>query len=258
MKHSLQIVMPLVAKASSGNWSQTVSLLRHSLKSVSQLGDVSVLLVGHDYPHGVSLDANCAWLEADFDPPKDNLLASKMQDKGMKVRLGVQHTKRRDEHDWVMFVDADDFVSAKLLKLVDLFQHDAICIKRGYRWDLRGKYCEVLLDFHRVCGTSWMMRLTESNFPVWLGREKERRVCDQAHNSRLEALHKCGARVQMINHPCALYLCHGVNSYWGDNGQRKNLAGLARRCYVGLRRSFRLRRITNELRGEFALPEIHG
>ncbi len=232
--------------------------LGHTLTSASQLGNASVLLVGHDYPDGLSSLFSFEWVQATFDAPSENSPAAKMQDKGLKSRLGVQHTASQGKHEWVMFMDADDFISRKLFNLADFDRHDAIYVSNGYRYKPGSQYCQLLSQFHLVCGTSWIMRLSKTNFPMWLGQATTGRVCDQPHNKRLNALLSCGARVQRIDHPAAIYLCHGANSYYGSGVSPKSLASYCRTVIANVKAVIKARRVTRELREEFGLPERAG
>ena len=257
MVKRLQIIVPLMARSASKDWQRTCALLSHSLNSARSASDdsVRVLVVGHDVPEAITFDDRCEWLQVAFDPPADGAVASKMADKGQKTLSGVRYTSRRDLAEWVIFMDADDVISKRLLKLADLTKHDAVCLAKGYRWFSGKASLEMVPNFHLRCGTSWIMKLTQRNFPVWLGGATDGGVCDQTHSDRLSGLRRIGASVQMIREPCAIYVTgHGVNSYVARGsyqqawkGRLKNLRNLA--LSWGRRR-----RLTEAIRQEFGLP----
>ncbi len=255
MPDTLQIIVPLMARTASRSWDHTLKLLSYSLRSFSQLADVSVLIVGHDYPTGVALGPNCEWLEASFAPPCDDSASAKMRDKGLKSRLGVQHAATSGRHKWVMVADADDFISRNLLKFADFANHDAIYLSRGYRWTPGRPYCELIPEFHLVCGTSWMMRLTTANFPVWLAHGRGPRVCDQPHNKRLAGLCSIGARVQRVDCPAAIYVCHKTNSYYNHEQPHRAAYKLFRSLFASARAATRARLMTREFCSEFGVHE---
>lgn len=258
MKKRLQIIVPLMAKASSKNWAKTCSLLRYSLDSAAKIdrASVSLLVVGHDRPERVTFENGCEWLQADFEPPTGDDIANKMADKGLKTRMGVQHTHQQGKAGWVMFMDADDFISNRLLRIADLQNYDAVCLSRGYCWHAGTGRLELVRGFHLKCGTSWIMQLTAANFPFWLGPASGKRVCDQSHTDRLTALQDAGARVQMLREPCAIYVSgHGANSYAGQVPQGHAPRDFLNRAYRLLKFVARRKRMTAGLRAEFSLPE---
>lgn len=254
----IEIIMPLISKGLSHNWLETSKRLSDTLCSVFQLNGsvVSVSVVGHDIPCGITFDDRCRWIPVSFDPPSAGSLAEKMNDKGLKTRKGVRHASKNSLADWVMFMDADDFISRDLLNEIDFDKHDAICLARGYSWRFADTRLEMISDFHRRCGTSWLMRLEPRLFPMWLGEGGDR-VCDQAHNSRLSGLHRIAAKVQMVKKPSVVYLTgHGGNSV---AIARAGPARLQMGCVAalkGVRSRFRSRLITPSLRDEFALPSL--
>jgi len=253
----IKVIIPLMSKHVSHNWNETSTRLSNTLHSVLRLdaSSVSVTVVGHDIPDGVEFGSRCRWVPVDFPSPSIGSLSEKMEDKGLKIRTGLRDARAGNDTDWVMFMDADDFVSKELLVDLDFEKHDAICMERGYRWVFGDCRFELIDNFHRMCGTSWLMRLEPHLFPVWLGGGSNR-VCDQAHNSRLFGLQSISARVQMAKRPAVVYLTdHGGNSFTtvtqGGSGFGKKLVCAIRNA----KRRVYSRRITPEMHNEFSLPQ---
>jgi hypothetical protein len=248
-----------MAKSTSQDWARTSALAGFSVKSALRAGGVdvlSVLVVGNDKPETITFDGRCSWLQADLQVPGDATISEKMADKGTKLQMGFMHTFRRAQADWVMFMDADDFISNRLLRVADLRNWDAVCLTRGYRWNVTSGLAEIAGGFHLQCGTSWLMRLTEANFPAWLSNKFDSRVCDQSHADRLRALERSAAKVQMVREPLVVYVVgSNVNSYAGRSLSKKACRERMRDLLVAIRSRILGRRVNDSLRREFSLPE---
>ena len=177
----------------------------------------------------------------------------------MKVRKGVQEAFKRGS-EWVMFVDADDLVSARLAEFCDLQNHDAICFGNGYSWEIGSNFLLRIPLFHQVCGTSWLCRLSPRFFPIWLGKGQYR-ICDQSHSTRLAALVKDHARIQTIEDPMAIYRVGHLSNTGHGKFLGTNFANLSHPLNLArqlAKRIIRGKRLTVSLRQEFSLPNKGG
>jgi hypothetical protein len=212
----------------------------------------SVSIIGHERPENLPLGDRCTWTAVDWDPPQRDDTPGKLNDKGIKIRQGVQDAFARGVK-WVMFVDADDLISNRLPVLCDLESHDAVCFENGYSWEAGTDWLQRVPSFHRVCGSSWIMRLSPALFPMWLGVGNHR-VCDLAHNERQHALIKENARIQTILAPMAIY-CVGHMTATGFGELLGHKFGTPFSIRLQLRRIIRQKCLTAALRKEFSIPD---
>jgi len=253
----IEAIVPLASSRVSKNWQQTCRMLESTMRTLLALPPdfLSISVVGHERPPGLPESNRCRWTSVDWAPPDPQDTAAKVQDKGLKVQFGVRDAYRR-EGSWVMVVDADDLVSSRLPEFCDFTNHDAICFVNGYKWEVGSRWLEHVPDFHRVCGTSWIMKLVPEFFPVWLGPGTAR-ICDQSHSKVHEALVSIGAKIQQIRTPLSIYCVNsGANT---GHGARPEQAGLkivertARALRISARQILRSRRLTPKLLQEFSL-----
>lgn len=252
----VQIIIPLVARSVAKDWGFTCQCLAATLQSVLALPEdfAAVTVVGHDVPERVDFGSRCNWLEVPFSPPDADDTSGKLNDKGMKVMHGTQFVYEHFDSEWVMFVDADDSLSAKLPKFCDLKNYDAIAFGRGYLWVPGSQSIRSVTEFHRLCGTSWIMRLKPEMFPVWLGSGSgDYRVCDQGHDGRLAAVLGMGARLQLVSQPLAIYsIQHQGNT---GHGRFVSRSGTGVKRWLRDRfQSLQLVPLSGAIRQEFGLP----
>ena len=201
----VRVIIPFAAKTTVSDWQTSCRLLKRTINSVLALPAefASVSVIGHDFPENITFGNRCEWIEIQGSPPDKFDSTAKSQDKSAKVSFGIKKAYA-DRHEWVMFVDADDLINQHLPLYCELDQYDAVCFENGYSWNEKSQLLLKTPHFHRICGTSWIMRLTPQMFPNWLGDGGER-VCDIAHNERFEMLNRINARIQKIKTPMAIY-----------------------------------------------------
>lgn len=256
----LSFVVPLAAEAASGNWGRSCQLLEMGLRSLLALplDKADIKVVGHDFPSACSLinDRRVQFFPVDFEPPDsalkgEDLIQAKAKDKGKKVELGTK-IAHASEAEWVMFCDADDLVSRKLPEVCNFETADAVVLDTGWRWRYGTKVLTRCRNFHRVCGTSMLIRLTQRNFPCWLGGGCNP-VAELGHNARAEALQKAGAVVQILKRPLAVYVVeNGCNYYY--HSQTAAFGDLLQNVLRGFKNRINTCRISDALSSEFSLP----
>ncbi len=257
-RSKIEVIIPLASRRVVKDWPQTCRLLQSTLTSVLALPHefASVSLIGHEQPEDLPLGGRCRWTSVDWEPPRQDDIVGKMNDKGLKVRLGVQKAFERGV-PWVMFMDADDLVSNRLSAMCDLENHDAICFENGYRWEVGADCLQRLPHFHQVCGTSWVIRVTPSLFPVWLSGGTHR-ICDQGHSQLYAALVKENARIQTIIAPMAIYCVGHVNNTSNHELQSSSkgpgFLPLVKKTKECAKRILRRKPLTTDLRNEFSIP----
>ncbi|MBU6149162.1 MAG: hypothetical protein KGQ54_03095 [Verrucomicrobia bacterium] len=254
MKNKCEFLVPLMSKGASRNWGLTCKMLSITLNSLNQItnSEIQITLIGHDFPKGLVLGANCRWLQAQFNPPAGQSFPEKMQDKGKKIELGVVNSFKENKADCIMFVDADDLISNKIFEKIRLNNHDAVCLEVGYEWNLKSNKILKLNNFHKRCGSSWLFRLKKDLFPVWLDQNKSKRLCDQAHQDRLSSLLRNKNSVHICKKPVVTYIVgHGSNSLVENTTKiniKENIKNLIKAVLFS-------QRISSKLIEEFSLPQ---
>ena len=254
----IEAIVPLASSRVSKNWQQTCRMLESTMRSLLALPQdfISISVIGHERPLNLPESERCRWISVDWAPPNPDS-AAKVQDKGLKVQLGVRDAYSR-EGSWVMVVDADDLVSSRLPEFCDFTNHDAICFINGYKWEVGSRWLERVPDFHRVCGTSWIMKLAPEYFPVWLG-SGSMRICDQSHDAVHDGLVSIGAKIQQIPTPLSIYCVNsGANTGHGAGQGRAGSLIMERaawRLRRSVRRILRCRRLTPKLQHEFSVHD---
>jgi hypothetical protein len=250
----IEVIIPLASRRVAKDWPQMCRMLQGTLTSVLALPRefVIVSIFGHERPENLPLGDRCRWTTVDWNPPQQEDIPAKLNDKGSKLWQGVREAFKRGSK-WVMFLDADDLVSNRLPGLCDLENHDAICFENGFSWETGSRWLQRVPNFHRVCGSSWIMRLEPSFFPMWLGPGTHR-VCDLAHNERHAALVKDRARIQSIHDPVAVYCVgHLTATGFGEALGRKFGTSLLHPRALA-KQILRRKRLTANLKNEFAIP----
>lgn len=259
-KPSLTFVVPLASRTVVRDWETSCRLLENSIQSLLSvpLANADVLVVGHEPPPGSAAIANSRvkFVAVDFAPPaltlvRDSDIQAKAKDKGGKVELGTKLAYSNGS-EWVMYCDADDLVSRSLPEVCDFETADAIVLDTGWRWRYGAKELTRCSNFHRICGTSMLIRLTQRNFPCWLGSGSEA-VAELGHNVRADALQKAGAVVQRLRRPLAVYVVENGCNYYYD-AQTASRGGLLRTSLRGLKERINTRPLSSALSDEFGLP----
>lgn len=255
----IEVIIPFASRLVARDWQQMCRMLQTTLDSALALPTniVSVSILGHEPPESIFLNDRCRWTSVKWPPPSRDDVPGKLNDKGVKLRQGVQDAFAR-KAKWVMFLDADDLLSNRLPDFCDLENHDAICFDNGFSWVVGTKWLQRIPEFHRVCGTSWIMRLDPRLFPMWLGPGNNR-VCDLAHNERYAALNKENARIQVIRDPMAIYrIGHlsatGFGELLGRKSARYFLHPFTSVKHI-VKYIVRRERLTSALREEFCIPD---
>lgn len=257
----LTFVVPLASESAVGDWQKTSRMLEYSLQSLLAVpfDDADVLVVGHELPPALAARRidRVKFVRVDFDPPAlthvaDADIQAKAQDKGRKVELGTKLACANGS-EWVMYCDADDFVSSNLSHECSFSSSDAIVFGMGWQWSFGSRRMTRRSNFYRICGTSSLLRLTKRNFPVWLGGASNR-VAEQGHNVRVRALKEAGAVVQMVRRPLAVYAVDNGSNYYYNPLEGRN-DPLPRRVFRAVKRYANTYRITEKLRLEFSMPD---
>lgn len=159
----LAFITSLRHPQNSSDYGRVEKLLADSLQSILRQDqpEFSVWVVGNRRPE--ALPKNVHWVPVDFPPPselrgpitgRDGFLL----DRGTKITIGLlAAAESRPNH--VMQFDADDLVSKRLAG-VSASDPDANGwrVVEGWRWASDRRAIRRQPDFHRHCGTAYIVR----------------------------------------------------------------------------------------------------
>lgn len=172
----LAFVIPVKHPARSHSYERVCDLLRQTLSSVEAQTDphFATVVVCNQRPAWAEDTANRVFVEVDFPPAEPPANATDWVnwlylDKGCKIAVGLQHAKKFSPTH-VMPVDADDFVSNRLAKLV---RDNPGCpgwyMPTGLKYSGLFHIAEPLDRFWSYCGTTHILRQDLLPVPDELG-----------------------------------------------------------------------------------------
>ena len=104
-----------------------------------------------------------------------------------------------------MFLDADDWISNRLVAYVLATKGpDGFVVASGYKLDSRFGQLQLLRqDFHRSCGSSFILRLRSEELPAcW---QEDHFVFSAAHRNRRQACEAAGKVISEVSFPAVIY-----------------------------------------------------
>ena len=253
----IYFLIPFRSKVTTSNWDLTVKLLNNTLKSVfnQTYQEFKVIIACHELPPIIGdYDNRLEIIQVNFPPPvhfKDHLT-----DKYYKKRILV-HRVQEYGGKYIMFVDADDYISNRLAAWVKDHEHPTgWFIQTGYEYDASSNSLRVTPRFNNICGTSAILNISILNGPVDTAFTDYKRVneylFDYGHNEWNEVLKEQEQKtLGIIPFKAAVYIMNtGVN--WSNSAKER--IGLFRRIYRILRPGVNPKR---KFRKEFCfeLPE---
>lgn len=214
----IYFLIPLRAKNTSSNWDLTVKLLNNTLKSVFNQSESQfrVLIACHEKPAITMIDDHrLEIIQVSYPPPMQ--LKDQLTDKYYKKRILV---RRAQEHGgkYIMFVDADDYISNRLVSWVKNHEHPSgWFIETGYEYDASSNSLRITPKFNNICGTSAILNISVLNGPVETDFTNYERVnkhlFDYGHNEWNRILKERKEQtLGVISYRAAVYLMNtGVN-----------------------------------------------
>ncbi|MCV7421452.1 glycosyltransferase family 2 protein [Mycobacterium yunnanensis] len=147
----------------SADYAMVESLLADTLASVTRQtsDDFVALVVGNRRPP-FDLPRRTHFVEVDFDPPTNRAGARTgmrplIWDKGTKLGVGLAAARDFDP-EYVMFVDADDFVHRDIAGYVhDHAGSPGWVLRRGFVYSRRRNAYALRRRLFRICGTSFIL-----------------------------------------------------------------------------------------------------
>lgn len=268
MATSLVFVIPVRHPGSVADWPRLKGYLAATLASIAAQTSpnwecVVVANAEADLP---ALPPNCRVERVDMPLPVmpdrtrqlEAYYDAVRHDKGLRIHAGLKGIPE-DAH--VMVVDFDDFVHRGLVEFVDANRKAAGWhVSRGYVWS-GGSWCFAHPAFHRLCGTSHLIRRDLLGRFVIADGGLDIPAIKRRLGSHIfidEDLAQEGNPLVNLPFPGAVYRIGNPQSTSG-NGQLTSLmtpyADLLRHPRRFVRNMLRYRRMTDTIRQDFTLPQ---
>ena len=156
-------LIPFASRRVKPKWGIACAHLRQTLKSIqnSTNGNYCVVVAGHEPPDfDVCLDSRFHFLSLNHPVlSHENYHVSLVWDKLAKIAAAWDYAKQTWNPRYVMKVDADDFISSKLVAWLDKAGAKAgYLITHGWVWRSGSRLIERTEYFDRVCGSCLIIR----------------------------------------------------------------------------------------------------
>ena len=153
-------IIPLKSRQVSRDWVKVCWLLERTVRSiVNQTSEnFRLIIVCHERPE-ISIEHPAInYVEVDFSPPKlrqVNVISEMDRDKNKKMWLGLEHADQFSPSH-VMFVDADDCISCRIVDFVSQYPHsNGWFLDSGYVYeDSSDRIYRKDKNFYLMSGTS--------------------------------------------------------------------------------------------------------
>lgn len=163
-KPSVVFLIPFASRQVRANWSAACKYLQQTIRSIrnSASQNYQVIVAGNEEPE----------LEAGFDgkvhfvpvnnpfPSHLGARAAQRSDKLVKIGAAWTHAKSRWQPKYVMKLDADDFISSRLVGWLDDNGTEAgYLIRYGWLWHSGARFLIERTEYiDRVCGSCLIIR----------------------------------------------------------------------------------------------------
>lgn len=281
----LTFIIPVISKEISDSWDLVHANLTRTLASVKNQTNSNwrVLIVSQTKPDIEYIEDRIIYVHADFKPaqkrPKNIKLSATKRamprrandlDRLRKIRVAAA-TLHEYRTDFVMLLEADDFVSNRLCEFVaENKEANGWSIQRGYIWDGKSDYMRQSNFFTSISGSSWIVKVFYEMLPKEAPIDVDPTTLslvssgcpflDSGHRKMRDGMAQAGKSMQTLPFHGAIYHWgHGVNlSFKHDNeGGHLSLIGAIRRWsrnfYIYLRHRKNRVYLTESLKSEFAI-----
>ena len=176
---SVVFLIPFASRRIKSKWEIACAHLRQTLKSIqnSTSENYRVVVAGHEAPDfDVGFDSRFYFLSLHHPVPShENYHVSLELDKLTKIAAAWEYAKLTWNPKYVMKLDADDFISSKLVDWLDNANDKAgYLIKYGWLWRSESRYLIQRTEYlDRLCGSCLIIRsdLADKNGPFLTSME---------------------------------------------------------------------------------------
>jgi len=170
---SVVFLIPFASRRRKSKWEVACAHLRQTLKSIqnSTNGNYRVVVAGHEAPDfDVGFDSRFYFLSLNHPvPSRENYPVSLKLDKLTKIAAAWDYAKSTWNPQYVMKLDADDFISSRLVGWLNTEGGEAgYLIKHGWFWHSGSRYLIQRTEYlDRECGSCLIIRsdLADQNGP---------------------------------------------------------------------------------------------
>jgi hypothetical protein len=263
---TLTFLIPVRHQDNSRDWPRLKANLAQTVRSIAAQtnGDWRGIIIANEgadlppLPEGFSVE----WVQFAANPQHEKgrggateeFLDAFRRDKGRRVLKGL--LRARDSR-FIMVVDDDDFVSARITQFVaDHRDTNGWTIDLGYVWNDGGALLYQHRQFNHVCGSSLIVRTDLYRMPDTFESATADFITDMlgSHRQIARLLAERGTPLSPLPFPGAIYRVGHPNSHSRTPRLLRKYvfnAGMLRRPREMLGNLFRLRRVGAAARQEF-------
>lgn len=173
----MYFAIPLRSKHSSKNWKRVERLFNETIESIYNQTNPNfkIVVACHDTPRlTYKADERLEIINVSFPTPNTSI--EQIRDKFYK-KYHIMTRIKELGGGFVMFVDADDLISNKIAEFVESDSGDSLgwYLDNGYVYDKSLNKIKTVSEFHKLCGTSAILKYKSSDLPdnvVFLGLDK--------------------------------------------------------------------------------------
>src|SRR2546423_7244915 len=157
-------LIPFASRRTKSRWDIACAHLRQTLKSVqnSTSENYCVVVAGHESPDfNIETSAKVRFLSVDHDIPQhQDAVVSGRLDKLAKIGAAWNYAKSRWDPHYLMKLDADDLISARLFQwLENCGREPGYLIEHGWVWRSGARYFLQFTEYlDRVCASCLIVR----------------------------------------------------------------------------------------------------
>jgi hypothetical protein len=161
---TVAFLVPFASREIKFKWEIACAHLRQTLNSIQNSTNESfcVVVAGHEAPDfDIQIDSRFYFLSVDHPiPSHENYPVVLKQDKLAKIAAAWDYAKSKCNPRYVMKLDADDFISSKLVDWLESPDGEpGYLIKRGWFWRSGARHLIQCIEYlDRVCGSCLIIR----------------------------------------------------------------------------------------------------
>lgn len=247
-------VIPLRSAVTTDNWPLVSALCNRTLKSVCRQTNSSfkIILVYHELPENQHESPHIIKSFADWRV-STGTYAEREHDKWVKLHQGLCEVRRLGG-GYVMFMDADDLVSNRLVQhVIDHQPKSGYTFRTGYHLFEGSKWLYRYNDFDLYCGSSSIVKCTTDDLPSTIQdpRDKYYRLY-LGHTVIRTGMADRGKPLDELPFPGALYIKH-LGNHSNSTQSRPSRRDIPKRFFLKMTRS---RLFTTALKEEFGYYPI--
>ena len=202
--NALVFVVPLKSPAASNDWIRTVALALRCMASVyrQSVRTFRLVMAANEFPYH-STDPAIRILEDPYPIPATS--ADGLVDKNRKLQRCLVEAKEMAPC-YVMKLDADDMIHRDLVKYVREREAGGFTLARGYLHADGRRSVQVEDRFHKVCGSSNIVRVGPDDLPHSMDAEADRYpILNCGHHQFPEFYEEKGYRIETVPFRAAVY-----------------------------------------------------